>query len=889
MEQSNDEPSSSISEDISFSSSISDEGEPVSLPNIKHLSLKKGTRLSFQSGGTPMVRGEDVSSPQQPRFRLPTDMDAEKIELAVEGGLDSLFNLYAYDDDQIHSLAEICISAVQLTDDGRATLKGDAGYKALKELVNIDIPYVRGEAIWTLAILASVPKSNRKIVKLFGWQDLLELTESDDLEIKRAMATLLGNLALFDEHHRAMIGHSVIDALVKLGKINDIKTKRATVNAIANIAIEEDNITALEKCGALHLIFELIRINDKELLRGCVHTLANLTNAESSPELKQTIVEEVTWQRLAEVMQTADLMTLKGVMMAVANLTAIIDFHEELIEIGIVNQIIMCTRVNDVEITLSIAMALNNLAANRANHDLLIKQGCAVLQKLYQTSDEDIKQEALEALFELSPEQIGNQKYEQDLSVSVLSSDSDSEAPSISPRGPPDDEASSQFSFEQRSMMAESVAELEVPLEEAIPALLGNLPHINVDVAYQRAREVDRLFGLDEVLVEKIIRECGGIKILSAICLSTHNELAITGTVLLRKLSKFATSRADIFSKDGLKPLVDNILSDDNELRIESLRTILAIIKTVQNQNSVRESAAISRLLSIASEPKNADPVVLSLTLEILCRVAHDNMESQKAIMKDHGMDTFIDLLLADNDDLRSKAARALAGLCSNNRRFQTLAREKGVFEKLVPFLYSENSQVKKNAAACIADLAKNDYKNQLHVKKTGGIVPIIRMLEQRVDSLIASAASAIASLSSNNKKIQKLVRENGGIGALVKLLQSTSPQVLLHTCEALIQLVKDNAKNQDLICELNAPQFLMKLIESPATNIQIEATTIACILSKKKGKRRDYFLQQRIVEILTKASERATDPNFKATITSAKNLFNSEEKKRNKRTKQKS
>lgn len=78
-----------------------------------------------------------------------------------------------------------------------------------------------------------------------------------------------------------------------------------------------------------------------------------------------------------------------------------------------------------------------------ANHDLLIKQGCVkVLQKLYQTSDEDIKQEALEALFELSPEQsmlhvtitepnanpnailVGNRKYEQDLSASVLSSDS---------------------------------------------------------------------------------------------------------------------------------------------------------------------------------------------------------------------------------------------------------------------------------------------------------------------------------------------------------------------------------------------------------------------------------------------------------------------------------
>ena len=43
----------------------------------------------------------------------------------------------------------------------------------------------------------------------------------------------------------------------------------------------------------------------------------------------------------------------------------------------------------------------------------------------------------------------------------------------------------------------------------------------------------------DEVLVEKIIRECSGIKVLASVCLSTHNELAIIGTILLRKLSKF--------------------------------------------------------------------------------------------------------------------------------------------------------------------------------------------------------------------------------------------------------------------------------------------------------------------------------------------------------------
>lgn len=61
-----------------------------------------------------------------------------------------------------------------------------------------DIEYVKAEAIWTLAILAALPRNHRKIIKYIGWDDILTYASgTDSREIGRATATLLGNLALY--------------------------------------------------------------------------------------------------------------------------------------------------------------------------------------------------------------------------------------------------------------------------------------------------------------------------------------------------------------------------------------------------------------------------------------------------------------------------------------------------------------------------------------------------------------------------------------------------------------------------------------------------------------------------------------------------------------------
>jgi hypothetical protein len=115
-------------------------------------------------------------------------------------------------------------------------------------------------------------------------------------------------------------------------------------------------------------------------------------------------------------------------------------FHAEMIESGVVDELLVHTKMKDVEILLSIAIALNNMASNRIflslslslslscscfffdlsqeraimeyvadTHSALIQKGAVkVLEKLYASRDQDIHQEAAEALFELHPESSAN-------------------------------------------------------------------------------------------------------------------------------------------------------------------------------------------------------------------------------------------------------------------------------------------------------------------------------------------------------------------------------------------------------------------------------------------------------------------------------------------------
>jgi hypothetical protein len=87
------------------------------------------------------------------------------------------------------------------SDDNKVRLAKEEGYNALKQLSKSEIEYVKAEAIWTLAILAALPRNHRKIIKFIGWDDILNYASTNEnREIGRATATLLGNLALYGKH-----------------------------------------------------------------------------------------------------------------------------------------------------------------------------------------------------------------------------------------------------------------------------------------------------------------------------------------------------------------------------------------------------------------------------------------------------------------------------------------------------------------------------------------------------------------------------------------------------------------------------------------------------------------------------------------------------------------
>jgi hypothetical protein len=819
----------------------------------------KSTRLSVvRHARASLARAERSQShlhshpPQKMVFRIPKDGDSEKIELAINAGLDSLFNLFAFDNDEVHSLASVCLASLEPTDDNNVRLAKEEGYIALKKLSNFgDIEYVKAEAIWTLAILAALPRNHRKIIKYIGWSEILSYASTtDSREIGRATATLLGNLALYDEHHKEFISHGGLQVLVSLGRRDDIKTKRAVANALANIAIEDDNVEPLLEHKCLDLVFQMIRSTDTELLRGAVHTLANITTAENerSLEVKETIIQALGWERIIELMQSPDLMTIKGIMVVLANFASSEFFHADIIENGIIEELLTHTKIKDVEVLLSVAIALNNLASNPENHPAMIQKGAVkVLEKLYASRDQDIHQEAAEALFELHPESINSitptllDDSEQrpsstnDIISNTPTTPTNNDTQMNSPKNntnnanlnkfPENEGASAKDEREERTDRTEIVSRLVRSLHREPPAKVENtLKELRAIIADEGVAAHN-----DTLISGNCI---GG---LIQICSSMYSPAQIEATITIRELiQRNAHFRHEVFEKSGLPVLVANIMDKDKTLQRESLRTLLSLVRTVQHQNALRDAGAVPLLMNILKSSE--DVALTSIVLEILCRIAHENLETQKLIIKSHGMDKFMNFLSSKSDDIKSKACRALSGLCSNNRRLQVVAREKGVVEKLVFVLSNtDNIQVKKNAAACIADLTKNDYKNQTLVRKLGGVPPIIHLLMQSQDSAIAAATAALNALAAGNRKIQKIIRENGGIRELVRLLQHKNDTIVTFVTETILELIQDDVKNQDLVCEAGVAPLLLKALTRPHP-IPQHSLAIICFLAKKKG-----------------------------------------------------
>jgi len=113
-----------------------------------------------------------------------------------------------------------------------------------------------------------------------GWQSVLQFSELKSNEIQAAVATMIGNFSTNAIIRDLVVKEGGVKRLIEMFQTDNRLVKRAVITAIANIALGTDLVQDIVNDGVLKLVSEASKMTDHEVLIGVSATLANLANIE---------------------------------------------------------------------------------------------------------------------------------------------------------------------------------------------------------------------------------------------------------------------------------------------------------------------------------------------------------------------------------------------------------------------------------------------------------------------------------------------------------------------------------------------------------------------------------------------------------------------------------
>ena len=187
-------------------------------------------------------------------------------------------------------------------------------------------------------------------------------------------------------------------------------------------------------------------------------------------------------------------------------------------------------------------------------------------------------------------------------------------------------------------------------------------------------------------------------------------------------------------------------------------------------------------------------------------------------------------------------SCRALGRLASENLENQREIVKLNGIPKLLPPLSGVNTEAQVQAAAAIAAIAggERNRSRQNAIAKAGGIRPVLALVESRYAAAKCMAMHALAQLAMNNIYNQDAVMILEGLPPLVLIVSSGSstPDVQMYAARAIAELVKHNHKNQTIVAELGIIGLLVSLLRNAAStkSPEVEAEVAGAMQALSEG-----------------------------------------------------
>jgi len=761
----------------------------------------KSSSLPFQT--IEIIQIEDKET--KPFLRSSSgniEISPEKLQMLEERRLTPLIALLVNKDDVIREKAAFLIRLIRISEEEEVIL-GDKGYGILRDFIlhkNIEI---QEGGIKSLVVLAETTKEGQiKILREVGYSNIINLLSSSKIEIKHAVPTLLGQLALTASNRKEIVKAGgiryLIDLVLPLQSLSDLeqgelKLVRKVANALANLLVEAHHVVHVSEKG-LGMIVQWLcsKDGDSKLLRGAAICIANISNTDDN-QIKKKLVDLGVLDALISLLSSEkDMEILKGVAMAIANLTTQKKirqiFCEQFNEDFLKSLIYLGNSSKDLEVLLGVAMTINNLVTT-VPEELIRKGAPSLLKSLVKLSDLDIQQEANEALAVLLPEE---------------------------------------FSFHRP------------------PSFIRESDSISRSKMIKFVTDDDLQSLLVQISTENI---------------TTDTKEAAKG---LRELSTRVENSKRLIRLGGVKPLMNLLqtsLTSNSKPDIDLIIDVLKILKgflqegyKAPTQSDFRKSGIMELCVELLK--RNLHETISGFSLDIITDMTSDNVLNKLA-MRNHVPILALLLKTHSSIKIKKKAARSLGALATKNRKLQKAVRKAGAIPDIVACLLQTGfPELVKNAVGALASIVEDDPHNQDRARKDGAIRIIVRLLKESNDDEMSClcAVAGRALVTGCFERNQSEFRKSNVFSILVQLLSSKNEQLICYVAAFLLELSKDNNNNQESLVYAGAVPALLKAadtVSNPTALFSLEGVIYVC--SRGSAKRRAAFRNANSQEVIGK------------------------------------
>lgn len=201
------------------------------------------------------------------------------------------------------------------------------------------------------------------------------LLQSNDLEVQRAAAAAIGNLAVIAHNQQLIVACGALEPLVKLMESSNAEVQCNAVGCITNLATHDENKGKIARSGSLTPLTRLAKSKDLRVQRNATGALLNMTHTLDN---RQHLVSAGALPILVSLLTSTDFDVQYYAATSLSNL-AVDAIHRRRLSVEdkekVVGGLIALCESHSSKVQCQAALALRNLASDEVFQHAIVVQG----------------------------------------------------------------------------------------------------------------------------------------------------------------------------------------------------------------------------------------------------------------------------------------------------------------------------------------------------------------------------------------------------------------------------------------------------------------------------------------------------------------------------------